>query len=154
MHLMIDIWWALWNKGVYKMFEDKLMARLCVNAPYMIFFLVIVLWKIELWSEYINPILQWTSFIFTWSYEMNILAPPHKGQVVYLLDDILTPPGSGQVICSPSGKWSMILYRPHLAVGKCVLTYGNTSGPPHSGQVVYSSIWLGEALVMRALVTP
>ena len=46
------------------MFDDKLMARLCVNAPYMLYF--------SLWL-----------YCGEWSYEVNISTPLRSGQVAY-----------------------------------------------------------------------
>ena len=75
---------------MHNMFDDKLMARLCVNALYMLYFALGL-------------------YYGKWSYEVNILAPPRSRQVVYSLGEvnILAPPHSGQVVCSPSsnGPW-------------------------------------------------
>ena len=61
---MIDIWWALWNNYVHIMFDDKLVARLCVNALYMLYF--------ALWI-----------YCGKWSGETNVSVPYHSRQVVY-----------------------------------------------------------------------
>ena len=78
------------------------MARLYVNAPYMLYF--------ALWP-----------YRGKWSYEVNISTLPRRGQVVCLL--------------SGSGSWWCI--GPILQWISGALIKGNTSTPPHSGQVVY-----------------
>ena len=67
------------------MFDDKLMTRLCVNPSYMLYFV--------LWLRHEK-----------WRCEVNISAPPHSGQVVYSLGDMLAPPRIGQMVCSLSGN--------------------------------------------------
>ena len=69
------------------MFDDTLMTRLCVNAPYILYFTLRL-------------------YCVKWSCEVNILVPLYSEQVVYSLGElnISTSPCSRQVICLPSGN--------------------------------------------------